>query len=143
MDLTLQVDGTEHDSSDRVADRWVVPWVHWLPGFLDARNLDEPDERIAQVNEKPEWVVAQHHPCHGNAAGEARLCCLPFLVGGLAARPQGLPFIGIWLAHVSNDAVAPAIDQLMLNVPVMFSSRLRKVTVCSPGPSASRLGVIM
>jgi hypothetical protein len=35
VDLTLQVDGAEHDSRDLSADRGIVPSVHWLPGLLD------------------------------------------------------------------------------------------------------------
>lgn len=49
----------------------MVAWVHWLPGFLDAGDLDEPDDRIAQIDEKPEWVMAQHDTRHDDTGREA------------------------------------------------------------------------
>ncbi len=71
MDLTLQVDGTEHDSSDRLANWGIIPWVDWLPGLLDTDDLDEADDRIAQVNEKPERVMTQHDTRPDKPAREA------------------------------------------------------------------------
>ena len=71
MYLTLQVDSAQHDGGDLLAHRRIVPRAHELPGILDAGNLDEPEGRIAEINEKPEPVMAQHYPCHPDTAGEA------------------------------------------------------------------------
>ena len=96
----LNVDGAEHDSSDLLADRGIIPWVHWLPGLPDAGDLDEPGDRAAQIDEEPERVMTQHYARHDAAAREAYLCRRPFLIGGLATLPQGTPLIAIRLAHV-------------------------------------------
>ncbi len=67
----MQVDGTEHDSSDLLANWGIIPWVDWLPGLLDAGDLDEPDDRIAQIDEKPGRVVTQHDTRREDPAREA------------------------------------------------------------------------
>jgi len=54
MNLTLKVSRAQHGSSD----------------LLDTGDLDEPDDRIAQIGQKPERVVAQHDACRDNPAGE-------------------------------------------------------------------------
>ena len=36
----------------------IVPWAYWLPGLFDTGNLDEPDDRIAQIDEKSERGLA-------------------------------------------------------------------------------------
>ena len=100
MDLTLQVDGAKHDSSDLLADRGIVPWVHWLPGLLDAGDLDEPGDRAAQIDEEPERVMTQHYTRRDDPAREACLRYRPFLAGGLTPLLQGTPLTAIWLAHV-------------------------------------------
>lgn len=50
MNLTLQVNCAQHDSNDLLANWRVVPRIHWLTGFLDTRDLDEPDDRITRLN---------------------------------------------------------------------------------------------
>jgi hypothetical protein len=52
MNLMLKVNRAQHGSSDRLSDRWVVLRAHRLAEFLDTDDLDEPDDRIAQIGEK-------------------------------------------------------------------------------------------
>lgn len=70
MDLTLQVNCAQHDSNNLLASWRVVPRIHWLARFLDTRDLDEPDDRITQIDEKPEPVVAQHDARRDHATSE-------------------------------------------------------------------------
>jgi hypothetical protein len=49
VNLALQVDGAEHDSGDLLAYRRIISGVHWLSRLLDAGDLDEPDDRTAQI----------------------------------------------------------------------------------------------
>jgi hypothetical protein len=101
--LALKVDGAEHDSSDLLADRGIVPWVRWLPVLPDVGDLDEPGGRAAQIDEESERVMTQHHSRHDDdAAREAYLCRRPFLAGVPVRRA------GRWLRAASADlAVFP------------------------------------
>ena len=71
MNLALKVDGTQYDSSDLLANRGIIPRVCWLPGLLDADNLDEPGDQTAQIDEKPERVMTQHDTRRDHPAREA------------------------------------------------------------------------
>ena len=62
MNPTLKVNRAQHGSSDLLSHRWAVPRVHRLARFLDPDDLDEPDDRIAPIGEKPERVMVQHGP---------------------------------------------------------------------------------
>jgi hypothetical protein len=71
--LTLQVHGTQHDGSDLLANWGKIPWIHCLSGLLDAGDLNEPDGPLAQIDEKPERVMAQHDARRDNPVREACL----------------------------------------------------------------------
>lgn len=101
LPLSVQVDGAKHDSSDLLADRRIVPLVYWLSRFLDAGDLDEPDDRTAQIDKEPERMMTQHHTRRDDSAREAGPCYRPFLVGGLASLPQGMPLIAIRPAYTA------------------------------------------
>jgi hypothetical protein len=71
VDLTLQVNGTDHDRSDLLANRRIVLRIHGLPGILDTDNLDEPGDLTTQIDEKPERVMTQHSTRRDGPAREA------------------------------------------------------------------------
>jgi hypothetical protein len=64
------------------------------------RDLDEPGDRAAQIDEETGPVMTQYHARRDGPACEACLCCCPFFVGGFTALLQGTPLAAIGLAHV-------------------------------------------
>ncbi len=70
MDLALAINCAQDDTGDLLTHWWIVAYIHRQPRFFDTRDLNEPDGRIAQIDEETERVVTQHNTCHDNPTYE-------------------------------------------------------------------------
>ena len=70
MNLTLEINRHQDDGRDFLADSWVILRNHRLIRIFDMRDLDQADDRAAQIDEETERVVTWHDACYGSSARE-------------------------------------------------------------------------